>query len=53
MTKLEELTMCIKEFSADAINTLLDAVNMLFALEDIQGISGCPYCNGRKTILYG
>lgn len=53
MTRLEELTKCIKKLSADAIDTLLDAVNMLLASEHTQGIPDCPYCSSRKAIRYG
>jgi hypothetical protein len=31
MTQLEELTKCIKKLSADAVNTLLDAIKILLA----------------------
>lgn len=44
MTKLEELTKCIKKLSADAVNTLLDAVEMLLASENTTGIPDCPFC---------
>lgn len=45
MTRLEEVTKCIKKLSADAVNTLLDTVKMLLASENTAGISSCPYCN--------
>ncbi len=53
MTKLEELTKCIKKLSADAIASLLDAVYMLLAADHTQMIPACPYCSGEKVIRYG
>lgn len=52
MNGLEELTKCIKNLSIDAINTILDAVKILFASENTTGIPNCPYCR-TKTIRYG
>lgn len=53
MTGLEELTRCIKKLSADAVNTLLDAVKILLASENAIGIPDCPYCSSTKAIRYG
>lgn len=53
MTKLEELTKYIKKLSADAVNTLLDAVKILLTSENATGIPDCPYCSGTKAIRYG
>ncbi len=50
MTKLEELTKCIKKLSADAIASILDAVYMLLASDHTQEIPACVYCNGEKVI---
>lgn len=53
MTGLEELTGCIKKLSADAVNTILDAVKMLLASENTTDIPDCPYCSSTKAIRYG
>ena len=53
MTRLEELTKCIKKLSADAVNTLLDAVKILLASESTAGIPDCPYCGSTEAIRYG
>lgn len=53
MTGLEELTKCIKKLSADAINTILDAVKLLLASDTAANIPDCPYCGSQKVIRYG
>ena len=53
MTGLEELTKCIKKLSADAVNTIFDAVKILLASENTTDIPDCPYCSSTKTIRYG
>lgn len=53
MTSLEELTKYIKKLSADAVNTLLDAVKMLLASENTAAIPNCPYCSSTMAIRYG
>lgn len=53
MTSLEELIKYIKKLSADAVNTLLDAVKVLLASENTDDIPNCPYCNSTKIIRYG
>jgi len=53
MTGLEELTMCIKKLSADAVSTLLDAAKILLASQDTTVIPDCPYCSNTKVIRYG
>lgn len=53
MTRLEELAKCIKKLSAEAVNTLLDAVKILLASENTTGIPDCPYCRNTTIIRYG
>ena len=53
MTRLEELTKCIKKLSTDAVNTLLDAVKILLASESTAGNPDCPYCGSTEAIRYG
>lgn len=53
MTNLEQLTQYIKKLSADAVNTLLDAVKVLLASENTADIPDCPYCSGTRAIRYG
>lgn len=53
MTRLEELTRCIKKLSADAVSTLLDAAKILLESQDTTGIPDCPYCSSTKVIRYG
>lgn len=53
MTKLEELIKCVKKLSADAVNTLLDAVKILLTSENTTEIPGCPYCGSVMAIRYG
>lgn len=53
MTRLEELTKCIKKLSADAVSTLLDAVKILLASENTTGIPDCPHCSSTRAIRYG
>ena len=53
MTGLEELTKCIKKLSADAVNTILDAVKILLASDHATAIPDCPYCSSTKAIRYG
>ena len=53
MTRLEELTKCIKKLSTDAVDTLLDAVKMLLASDNATKIPDCPYCSGTNIIRYG
>ncbi len=53
MTRLEELTRCIKELSADAVSTLLDVAKILLESQDTAGIPDCPYCSSTKVIRDG
>lgn len=53
MTNLEQLTQYIKKLSADAVNTLLDAVKVLLASENTADIPDCPYCSDIRAIRYG
>jgi hypothetical protein len=50
MTSLEELTKYIRKLSADAVNTLLDAVNVLLASGNTADTPNCPYCSNAKAI---
>ena len=42
-----------QKLSADAVNTLLDAVKILLASNHSTGIPDCLYCSGAKAIRYG
>lgn len=53
MTKLAELTNCIKKLSSDAINKLLDTVNVLLASENLLVKPSCPHCESDAVIRYG
>lgn len=53
MTKLAELTNCIKKLSSKAISKLLDTAKDLLSSESIPMNPNCPHCESDVVIRYG